>query len=337
MNTTREAALEAALKLARNRLQACAIDYPTGSREMAERSEWADEATAALATPATEPQGYVGGLAGQDINDAICDALGDAMYCTRVWDAWHYGTMSDEDFVLVRDDAARVEEIVTTINTALAARPAPQPAADTRGVVKPLVWECVGWSSGDGVKGENDDTWEAEVPTNDAPYCIEWFGGGVFHVNPPVGKVIVASSLAGAKAAAQADYEARILSALHPASPLGAVVMREKAANAAKRYRDMCGECNWPEEAVIVGGNVANDITQSIRALPLPTDDELLAAAAELPEVRALVMGAQWARNRLDIIADESWRGDGRDLKRSIIGIFADFDEALAPFTRKGE
>lgn len=132
MTTTREAALEAALRLARNRLQACAIDYPTGSREMAERSEWADEATAALSTPATEPQGYVEGLAGQDINDAICDALGDAMDCTRVWDAWHYGTMSDEDFVLVRDDAARVEEIVTTINNALAARPAPQPAADTR-------------------------------------------------------------------------------------------------------------------------------------------------------------------------------------------------------------
>ena len=55
-----------------------------------------------------------------------------------------------------------------------------------------------------------------------------------------------------------------------------------------------------------------------------------LSAAMELPEVRALVETAQWARNRLEIIADESWHGDGRDLKRSIIGIFADFDKALA-------
>ena len=55
-----------------------------------------------------------------------------------------------------------------------------------------------------------------------------------------------------------------------------------------------------------------------------------LSAAMELPEVKALVETAQWARNRLEIIADESWHGDGRDLKRLIIGIFADFDKALA-------
>jgi len=47
-------------------------------------------------------------------------------------------------------------------------------------------------------------------------------------------------------------------------------------------------------------------------------------------KLRTLVETAQWARNRLDIIADESWYGDGRDLKRSIIGIFADFDKALS-------
>lgn len=43
-----------------------------------------------------------------------------------------------------------------------------------------------------------------------------------------------------------------------------------------------------------------------------------------------LAVGAQWARNRLNLIADEAWHGDGRDLKRSIIGVFADFDEALS-------
>lgn len=46
--------------------------------------------------------------------------------------------------------------------------------------------------------------------------------------------------------------------------------------------------------------------------------------------VTALVKAAQWARNRLEAIADESWKGDARDFKRSLIGVFADFDEALA-------
>ena len=39
----------------------------------------------------------------------------------------------------------------------------------------------------------------------------------------------------------------------------------ERAAGIAEHYRDMCGECHWPEEAVIVGGNVANDIAAAIR------------------------------------------------------------------------
>lgn len=48
-----------------------------------------------------------------------------------------------------------------------------------------------------------------------------------------------------------------------------------------------------------------------------------------LREAAALVETAQWARNRLEAIADESWKGDARDFKRSLIGVFADFDEAL--------
>jgi hypothetical protein len=57
-----------------------------------------------------------------------------------------------------------------------------------------------------------------------------------------------------------------------------------------------------------------------------PTTDQLLSD----PRVEALVDGAQWARNRLEMIADESWHGDGRDLKRSIVCVFSDFDAALA-------
>ena len=46
--------------------------------------------------------------------------------------------------------------------------------------------------------------------------------------------------------------------------------------------------------------------------------------------VARLVEAAQWARNRLEAIADDAWRGDARDFKRSLVGVFADFDEALA-------
>ncbi len=42
-----------------------------------------------------------------------------------------------------------------------------------------------------------------------------------------------------------------------------------------------------------------------------------------------LIETAQWARNRLDRIADDCWHGDARDFKRSLIGVFADFDRAL--------
>ncbi len=116
MTTTREAALEAALKLARNRLQSCAIDHPTGSLEMYERSEWADEATAALSTPATEPQGYVDGLV---MGDTLIRALQDAI--------------EGECDGLAIDDA----QAASIIDHMFVARPAPQPAADTRVVT---VW-----------------------------------------------------------------------------------------------------------------------------------------------------------------------------------------------------
>ena len=126
MTTTREAALEAALTLARNRLQACAIDHPTGSREMYERSEWADEATAALSTPATEPHGYV------EIAKDRADWLLDAVACTTQNRQFlrgepEYDEVAGEAILLNAEKAISV-----AISRALAARPAPQPAADTR-------------------------------------------------------------------------------------------------------------------------------------------------------------------------------------------------------------
>ncbi len=50
-DVTREQALEAALKLAANRLRMTAIEAVPGTRQFYERGEWADEADAALAMP----------------------------------------------------------------------------------------------------------------------------------------------------------------------------------------------------------------------------------------------------------------------------------------------
>jgi len=93
--------------------------------------------------------------------------------------------------------------------------------------------------------------------------------------------------------------------ALHPASPLGAVVMREKAA-------DVCDE-----------GNVGKFWGNAIRAIPLPTDAELLAAAAELPEVRALVDAGEVMANAL--------RGS-----YIVPGSATAWAAAIAPFARNG-
>jgi hypothetical protein len=45
------------------------------------------------------------------VRDALYDALGEALDCTRVWEAWSYGTMTEDDFSPVRDDEARMEEL----------------------------------------------------------------------------------------------------------------------------------------------------------------------------------------------------------------------------------
>ena len=40
----------------------------------------------------------------------------------------------------------------------------------------------------------------------------------------------------------------------------------EEAAKVCDHMRDQCGECHWPEEAVIVGSNVLHDAASAIRA-----------------------------------------------------------------------
>lgn len=58
------------------------------------------------------------------VMEAIAGALGYAFDCTRVWSAWSYGTMSEDDFSLVREDDGRLGEIA---DAAIAAIQPPQP------------------------------------------------------------------------------------------------------------------------------------------------------------------------------------------------------------------
>ena len=117
MTTTREAAMEAALKsmlhsvcgptgFAEAVRHNSGLAYPWHSLDAAEA-----QACAALSTPATEPQGYVEGM-----REAA--RIVDERYAA--------GEMGNPGHHIIQ---------------ALAAHVAPQPAADTRVVVKPLVWK----------------------------------------------------------------------------------------------------------------------------------------------------------------------------------------------------
>lgn len=63
----------------------------------------------------------------QAVHDALGQALGDSYDCTRVWEAWQVGTMSQDDFSLITDDSDRMWEITDVVLAALAAR---QPVGD---------------------------------------------------------------------------------------------------------------------------------------------------------------------------------------------------------------
>jgi hypothetical protein len=45
------------------------------------------------------------------MRDALAEVLGEAMDCTRVWSAWGYGTMSQDDFQVIANDDDRLDEI----------------------------------------------------------------------------------------------------------------------------------------------------------------------------------------------------------------------------------
>ena len=61
----------------------------------------------------------------EEIRNRVANALYDVlegqevMHCTRVWEAWNYGTMTDDDFDLVVNDTAAMEEIIESVVTAM--------------------------------------------------------------------------------------------------------------------------------------------------------------------------------------------------------------------------
>lgn len=58
------------------------------------------------------------------IHDAIAATLGDAYDCTRVWSAWSYGTMGQDDFSLITDDSDRMAELTDAVLSVIASQPA---------------------------------------------------------------------------------------------------------------------------------------------------------------------------------------------------------------------
>lgn len=104
---------------------------------------------------------------------------------------------------------------------------------------------------------------------------------------------------------------------------------RDAMADAITALRAERDDLKVRLDRAVHAGNVACEIADAKDA----EVKRLTTRVAELEglrDVTALVETAQWARNRLEAIADESWNGDARDFKRSLIGVFADFDEALA-------
>lgn len=53
------------------------------------------------------------------IHDALADELFEAMDCMRQWEAWSVGTMSQDDFVIIADDAERMNDLTNVVMAAI--------------------------------------------------------------------------------------------------------------------------------------------------------------------------------------------------------------------------
>lgn len=172
-------------------------------------------------------------------------------------------------------------------------------AAEARVVVKPLVFAD---EYGDGILTSRE--------TGKLKRVIPQNGGG-FYASSLSTEVYPTAE--AAVAAYQADHVAFVLRCLHPASPLSAVAMREKAA----------ALFTIPE---------AKPVADRIRAIPTTfTPAELLAAAMELDEVKALVDAAAL----ISAMNDNHAPFGGEIYQDRIARAWPALRAALAPFARK--
>jgi len=95
--------------------------YPSVMRKYNNDMEIVEKARALLqsTTPVTAVPAVPEDKTMDRVCSAIADALGDAYDCTRVWSAWSYGTMGQDDFSLVREDDHRLREIADAAISAL--------------------------------------------------------------------------------------------------------------------------------------------------------------------------------------------------------------------------
>lgn len=53
------------------------------------------------------------------LKNTLREQLNDALYCTRVWEAWGYGTMTEDDFECLARDEEYIEQLADAILTTL--------------------------------------------------------------------------------------------------------------------------------------------------------------------------------------------------------------------------
>ncbi len=67
-----------------------------------------------IAPPRDKPK-YAPGDLPQSVLDMTAAVLGDAMVCTRTWQAWSYGTMGPDDFHNIGSDENWVNDVAQAV------------------------------------------------------------------------------------------------------------------------------------------------------------------------------------------------------------------------------
>lgn len=55
----------------------------------------------------------------EKVRNTVVEQLDGALYCTRTWSAWSYGTMGEGDFMHLVDDDKYVDQLVNAVLTTL--------------------------------------------------------------------------------------------------------------------------------------------------------------------------------------------------------------------------